>query len=177
MRPSYSILSLSLSLSRTQTHIKIKPKAPKSSASYSPELPSLVRSIDGQSVELSNLDDQQQLGSEATSSALQSEPPDGVVGISESYSNRVDKSNSALPSIDYTEYFANFDSRPIHQTLPINLELNNKHFMVSLNQSHQQIENSVTESNANHPFCLPLQDFRFQAQIEVQLNSSSCYSI
>lgn len=98
-------------------------------------MPLLVPSIGDQSVELSTLDDQQQLEAEALSSqSFQAKPSDGVVGISESYNNQVDHPNTLLPSIDYAEYFANFDSRPIHQALPLNLNLNNdKHFMVSLN--------------------------------------------
>lgn len=35
-----------------------------------------------------------------------------------------------LPSIDYAQYFANFDLRPTQQHLPLRLSLDKRHFMV-----------------------------------------------
>lgn len=65
---------------------------------------------------------------------------DGRVGASamKKFSNeQTNKQNylfdspELLPSLDSTEYFANFNSRPISQSLSLNFKLNKKHFMVS----------------------------------------------
>ena len=43
-----------------------------------------------------------------------------------------DSAAEQVPSIDYTEYFADFDSlRPIEQNLSLSLKLEKKHFLVS----------------------------------------------
>lgn len=42
------------------------------------------------------------------------------------------------PSIDYAQYFANFDSRPIQRHLPLKLAIDKRHFMVSCSPTAYQ---------------------------------------
>lgn len=89
-------------------------QAPKSSASYWPELPLRAPA-----------------SSQTAGQRLHPGPLGGGPGAA-----GLEGERALLPSIDYAEYFANFDSRPLEQHLKLSLKLDKKHFLVSSQAYH-----------------------------------------
>lgn len=84
-------------------------QAPTSSVNYQPELPMLATT--------------------STSSAANATP--GSELNQNSQEDQLDGATT-ISYIDYAEYFANFDSKPTEQKLNLKLNLEKKHFSVSI---------------------------------------------
>jgi len=97
-------------------------QAPKSSARYEPELPLTQASVD-----LGTLADSSDGRKLEQSGHLRSRPPAGAQN-----SDLQAPETQTQTQIDYTQYFANFNSRPIEQHLMLDLKLEKKHFMVGV---------------------------------------------
>lgn len=73
-----------------------------------------------------------QLATRKSKAALGNQPPDGDTepGLAGTDQAAIG-AELATRAFDYVSYFANFDSKPVQQQLPLRLTLTKRHFMVS----------------------------------------------
>lgn len=97
-------------------------QAPSSSIDYNPRLPLLgvASPIVAESGDNNSLNDREMI---VTSSSGDQHP-------NESMNSDIIES-APTNYIDYAEYFANFNSKPLEQQLKLQIALNKRHFMVS----------------------------------------------